>query len=81
MSKSPTILLKRQANTSVKFNDSLQANTTYSMNFGESIEDNNEGNPYRQFKYVFSTGSYWIHSLWAALLKMLMIKKQIPLFP
>ena len=26
--------------------------------FGKSIQDNNEGNPYQQFKYVFSTGSY-----------------------
>ena len=42
----------------IKFRDSLQANTTYSLNFGQSIEDNNEGNPYRQFKYVFSTGTY-----------------------
>lgn len=42
----------------IKFNDSLKANTTYSLNFGQSIEDNNEGNPYRQFRYVFSTGTY-----------------------
>lgn len=42
----------------IKINDTLQPNTTYSLNFGKSIEDNNEGNPYPQFKYVFSTGSY-----------------------
>jgi hypothetical protein len=42
----------------VKIKDTLQQNTTYSLNFGQSIEDNNEGNPYSQFKYVFSTGSY-----------------------
>jgi uncharacterized protein (DUF2141 family) len=42
----------------IKINDTLQPNTTYSFNFGQSIEDNNESNPYRQFKYVFSTGSY-----------------------
>lgn len=42
----------------IKINDTLQPNTTYSFNFGKSIEDNNEGNPYPQFKYVFSTGSY-----------------------
>ena len=41
----------------IKINDTLQADTTYSFNFGQSIEDNNEGNPYSQFKYVFSTGS------------------------
>lgn len=42
----------------VTFNDTLRANTTYSLNFGQSIQDNNEGNPLSQFKYVFSTGTY-----------------------
>jgi hypothetical protein len=42
----------------IKILDTLQPNTTYSFNFGQSIEDNNEGNPYNQFKYVFSTGTY-----------------------
>ncbi|MDR7372598.1 Ig-like domain-containing protein [Flavobacterium aquidurense] len=42
----------------IKIIDTLQPNTTYSMNFGQSIADNNEGNPLNQFKYVFSTGSY-----------------------
>jgi len=38
--------------------DSLDPNTTYTVNFGKSIEDNNEGNPLPYFKYVFSTGAY-----------------------
>lgn len=38
--------------------DSLSVNTTYTFNFGQSIVDNNEGNPYAYFKYVFSTGDY-----------------------
>ena len=42
----------------IRLKDTLQPNTTYSFNFGQSIEDNNESNPYPQFKYVFSTGSY-----------------------
>ena len=42
----------------IKIKDTLQPNTTYSFNFGQSITDNNEGNPYSQFKFVFSTGSY-----------------------
>ncbi len=42
----------------IKLKDELIPNTTYSFNFGQSIEDNNEGNPYSQFKYVFSTGPY-----------------------
>lgn len=41
----------------VEFQDSLLApNTTYTINFGQSIQDNNEGNPYSYFTYVFSTG-------------------------
>ncbi len=42
----------------VKFNDTLKANTTYSINFGNSIEDNNENNTFTNYKYVFSTGAY-----------------------
>ena len=43
---------------SIKIKDTLPANTTYNFNFGQSITDNNEGNPYTQFRFVFSTGSY-----------------------
>lgn len=42
----------------IKFRDTLLPNTTYNFNFGNSIEDNNEGNALSQFKYIFSTGSY-----------------------
>jgi hypothetical protein len=42
----------------IKIKDTLQPNTTYSFNFGQSIADNNEGNPFNQFKYIFSTGDY-----------------------
>jgi len=42
----------------VQITDTLQPNTTYTLNFGQSITDNNEGNPVNQYKYVFSTGSY-----------------------
>lgn len=42
----------------IKIKDTLQPNTTYSFNFGQSITDNNEGNAYSQFKFVFSTGAY-----------------------
>lgn len=40
----------------IKIKDTLQPNTTYSFNFGQSIADNNEGNSINQFKYIFSTG-------------------------
>lgn len=42
----------------VKFKDSLLPNTTYSINFGDAIKDVNEGNPFKNFTYVFSTGNY-----------------------
>ena len=42
----------------IELNDTLQPNTTYCFNFGNSIKDNNESNPYNQFKYIFSTGKY-----------------------
>ena len=42
----------------IKILDTLKENTTYSFNFGKSIVDNNEGNEFEFFKYVFSTGSY-----------------------
>lgn len=42
----------------IKILDTLKENTTYTFNFGNSVEDNNEGNPLEQFKYVFSTGTY-----------------------
>ena len=42
----------------IKINDTLQENTTYAINFGTSIVDNNEGNPYPYYRYVFSTGNY-----------------------
>ena len=42
----------------VKLKDSLEANTTYSINFGDAIKDYTEGNPIKGFTYTFSTGKY-----------------------
>ena len=36
--------------------DTLAANTTYTIDFTDAIADNNEGNVYPGFTYVFSTG-------------------------
>ncbi len=43
---------------SIKLLDTLQENTTYTFDFGNSVQDNNEGNKIARFKYVFSTGNY-----------------------
>jgi len=42
----------------IEIRDTLLENTTYTVNFGQSIIDNNEDNPMSFFKYVFSTGDY-----------------------
>ncbi len=42
----------------IKLSDTLLENTTYTLNFGQSVVDNNEGNPYNFLTYVFSTGDY-----------------------
>ncbi|MDO3693815.1 Ig-like domain-containing protein [Wenyingzhuangia sp. chi5] len=41
---------------SIEFLEPLTPNTTYTINFGNSIIDNNEGNKLGKFSYVFSTG-------------------------
>lgn len=40
----------------VQFPDTLHSNTTYTIDFGRSIEDNNEGNPLGNLALSFSTG-------------------------
>lgn len=42
----------------LKIQDTLQENTTYTFNFGQSVLDNTEGNILDNFKYILSTGSY-----------------------
>lgn len=40
----------------VELDDSLKANTTYSIDFSDAIVDFNEGNPLGNFSFLFSTG-------------------------
>lgn len=42
----------------IRLNDTLLKNTTYSLKFGDAIKDVNEGNIFKDFTYVFSTGDY-----------------------
>jgi Bacterial Ig-like domain len=42
----------------VKIKDTLERNTTYTINFGNAIKDVNEGNILKNFTYTFSTGAY-----------------------
>ena len=40
----------------IDLQDTLIPNTTYTIDFGDAIQDNNEGNPLENFVYTFSTG-------------------------
>lgn len=41
----------------VEFKDTLQENTTYSIDFGDAVVDNNEGNILKDFVFSFATGN------------------------
>ena len=41
----------------ITLQDTLKANSTYTIDFGDAIQDNNEGNPLENFFYTFSTGN------------------------
>ncbi len=55
MKSKPKVAVKGRG-VVVTLGDSLAPNTTYALNFGPSIQDNNEGNPLYSMRYVFSTG-------------------------
>ena len=55
LKKTPTLLVKGRG-VQIDILDTLKPNTTYALNFGSSVCDNNEGNPLNGFRYVFSTG-------------------------
>lgn len=40
----------------LELNDSLLPNTTYTIDFGKTVKDFREGNPYEDFVFSFSTG-------------------------
>lgn len=55
MKKKPTVTLRGRG-VAIQLRDTLEPNTTYALNFGSAIRDNNEGNPLHSMRYVFSTG-------------------------
>ena len=55
MKKKPTVTLRGRG-VVIQLRDTLEPNTTYALNFGSAIRDNNEGNPLNSMRYVFSTG-------------------------
>jgi hypothetical protein len=53
--KPPRIETKLRTLT-ITLNDTLEPNTTYTIDFGDAIKDINEGNVLQDFDYTFSTG-------------------------
>ncbi|WP_316840972.1 Ig-like domain-containing protein [Pedobacter gandavensis] len=54
--KTAPILKVKKKLLEITFPDSLEKNTTYTLNFGKLIADINENNVLKNFSYVFSTG-------------------------
>ncbi|MES3019471.1 MAG: Ig-like domain-containing domain [Bacteroidota bacterium] len=52
----PEFKAKKQ-NLEIKFSQPLEANTTYTINFGKAITDVNESNILTNYTYVFATGN------------------------
>jgi uncharacterized protein (DUF2141 family) len=55
--KNTPIIDYKLKNVTIKFKDSLEENTTYTLDFGKAIVDVNESNMAKGFRYIFSTGN------------------------
>jgi len=55
MERLPQLKIKKRE-LEISFQDTLEKNTTYTLNFGKSIADINENNVLKNFTYVFATG-------------------------
>ncbi len=51
------IVDRKLRTVTIRIKDTLEPNTTYSWRFDDVIKDVNEGNPFGNYTYVFSTGS------------------------
>jgi hypothetical protein len=52
----PPVYKAKKEILKLSFEEALQKNTTYTINFGKAIADVNEGNILKNYSYVFSTG-------------------------
>ena len=55
MNKKPSVMTKGKV-LEVNFEEELQPNVTYTLDFADAITDNNEGNIIPSFRFSFSTG-------------------------
>lgn len=54
--KTMPVVESKLRTVTVRIKDTLEPNTTYSINFGNAIKDINEGNELKDFTYIFTTG-------------------------
>ena len=52
----PPVYKSKKEILQINFEEALQKNTTYTINFGKAIADVNESNILKNYSYVFSTG-------------------------
>ena len=57
LDQNPDVKLKNRK-IEITFKSALKENTTYTVNFGNSISDFTENNIAKDYRFVFSTGSY-----------------------
>lgn len=58
LSKRPIIRTKGRS-LIIEFNEDLKDSATYSLDFKNSVADNNEKNPYKNLRFSFSTGDVY----------------------
>jgi len=56
--KTNPIVNSKLRTITVVLKDTLKSSTTYILDFGKAIRDINEGNILKNFRYIFSTGTY-----------------------
>ncbi len=57
LEEKPVVRLKNKSIV-IDFESELRDSTTYTLNFGQSVADNNEGNVLENYEFVFSTTDY-----------------------
>ncbi len=59
----PPVIESKLSVVTIKLKDSLEPNTTYTINFGRGLKDVNEGNTDSSFHYAFTTGNQLDHNV------------------
>lgn len=58
LAKAPDVQVERGSNVVIELNAPLDANTTYTFNVGDAVQDLSEGNPAAGLAFVVSTGDH-----------------------